>query len=420
MTKREIAWCVVMGALLPAGSIGCVGNGDAGPQPTSGEIYAVAVQASTRSTLPMCGSNLAGTVAYVTSPPSLYACESDRGSFSWTAIACSSANYGSVAYANFTPPILLACLGKGWTPIPLPESEAGPPGPRGPAGPPGEAGAPALIKTTQLPPGDPNCPAGGVRIDTTSNGVVAPPVYVCNGGEEGDATVSDGPVGAADGGQAQNAVQLYVQEYAQAFCQGQYDCCEGYDAGFDDAAIAACESQVNAGTSMWETTLPTAYNAANLTIDGAQAATCLGALNPQSCGTLTPAEYNAITNACLGVFNGSVAVDASGCITSFECASGYCNLPGDGGVGTCKPLVGDGGSCLTQDMCTQAALPQTMFCSAVLSPVGSGTCQPLLPDGANCGGYDTICASGICAGNSFTTCGGNYPNPSVGDAGVCP
>jgi hypothetical protein len=59
-----------------------------------------------------------------------------------------------------------------------------------------------------------NCPAGGVRIEVTSNGVAQAPVYVCNGvaGTE-DATIPDG---GADGFAVEagpNAIQQYATQY---------------------------------------------------------------------------------------------------------------------------------------------------------------------------------------------------------------
>src|SRR5271165_4093226 len=54
MTNRAIVWGVAIGALLPAGSVGCVGGGDDPSQTPSGETYAVSMMASTRASLPTC------------------------------------------------------------------------------------------------------------------------------------------------------------------------------------------------------------------------------------------------------------------------------------------------------------------------------------------------------------------------------
>ena len=418
MTKRAIVWGVAIGALLPAGSIGCVGGGESTPQTASGETYAISVMASTRASLPPCTANLVGTVAYVTSPPSVYACESPRsGSFSWTQIACSSANFGSVAYANFSPPLLLDCTNKGWTPIALPQGEAGPPGPRGPAGPSGEAGAPALISTTQLPAGDPDCPTGGVRIDTTSNGVRQAPVYVCKGGEEGDATVGDG---GGDGPTIPPGLLAYPSQHAQALCEGIGKCCPQYDGGAFD--LAACEAA--SLTSGWDnTTLPTrisVYDAGHLTFNAMQAKVCVTALQGFTCtgsGQYAADQYAAITNSCLGVLGGTIPIGTGGCTSSWECASGaWCNLAvGAGaGAGFCAALLPIGAPCTLDEMCSYVGTQKpATYCDLLGGDGGvstAGQCQPARADNVPCGDLnqgiyfdDQACSSQLC-GDDFT-CG---------------
>jgi hypothetical protein len=66
--------------------------------------------------------------------------------------------------------------------VPISWSQKGPKGDPGPTGPPGTDGADGVSPTvTQLPAGDPNCPAGGAAI-TDADGSTA---YVCSG-EDGD------------------------------------------------------------------------------------------------------------------------------------------------------------------------------------------------------------------------------------------
>jgi hypothetical protein len=241
--------------------------------------------------------------------------------------------------------------------------------------------------------------------------------FDADGSSEADA--ADATDGDAEAGP--NAAQQYLVQYAQALCDGFYTCCERYDSGIDNAQVAGCEDMVVSGNLAWETTLPSpgTFAAGKLDVSDAGAAACLGALPNLACGTFSASQYQTVTNDCLGVFVGTVALNAPGCIDSFECASGYCNLPTDGGAGTCSALVGAGGACVTQDMCSQASLAVTMYCTTQVTGNGTGTCQPLLADGANCGGADQACASGICGGNGGTTCGGSFVNPDVGDGGSC-
>jgi hypothetical protein len=418
MTKRGTRTIcgAAVSVFLPFATFGCVGQDSSPPAAGVSEVYSVAVMAATVGSLPQCGAALTGTVARVDSPPSLWRCSSGR----WNQISCDTSAGGNVAYAS-SPPTLWACVHNLWTQVALPD--AGPPGPQGPAGPrglqgaTGEAGVTPTIAVTPEPAG-PNCAAGGIRVDVDSDGTSST-AYVCNGVSAGGL---DGGLDASEAEAGPNAAQQYLAQYAGALCNGIYDCCEAYDAGFDEAAVASCEGTVLSGSFEWETTLPgpATYAAGNLQVNSASATACLAALSPLSCGTFGAAQYQAITNDCFGVLTGAIAAGAGGCIDSFECASGYCNLPIDAGTGTCMPLVVAGGVCLTQDMCSQASLAPAMYCTTQVTGSSPGTCQALLADGANCGGADMACASGLCAGNNFSTCGGNFANPDTGDAGSCP
>ena len=123
--------------LLIAAGWSCAAHGDdqAGTAPAlpNGE-YSVQLTANAPSSLPACNATLAGDVAFVSSPPGLWACASG----SWSQINCTASAAGQTAYANM-PPTLWACIGKQWTQVALPE--AGPPGPAGPKGPAGPQGA---------------------------------------------------------------------------------------------------------------------------------------------------------------------------------------------------------------------------------------------------------------------------------------
>jgi Collagen triple helix repeat (20 copies) len=160
---------------------GCSSQPAESPPPTN-DVYSVELTAATPSSLPKCTSALAGNVAHVASPPSLWSCIAG----SWVQIPCTTGLGGSVAYASTTK-TLWACVGSSWTQIALPV--AGPPGPQGPAGPVGDAGPPGPRGPTgpQGPAGDagpqgqqgdagatgPQGPAGprGSNGDTGANGL---------------------------------------------------------------------------------------------------------------------------------------------------------------------------------------------------------------------------------------------------------
>lgn len=247
-----------------------------------------------------------------------------------------------------------------------------------------------------------------------------------------DSTLADSPADVVDAGAAEagdadagpNAFQQYAQSYAQAFCAQLLECCSGYDSGVG-IDVASCVAQQE--TSGFENTLPgnaAAYTDGHLSLNSTAAANCIAALPTLSCGTVTAAANAAVTNDCCGVFQGTLSLGAGGCQSSFECASGYCQLPADGGAGECTALVATGDACTLQEMCTQAQLQATAYCTGQLSPDGGpGTCQPLLANGSPCvdqygNPIDTVCAAQLCGDQGV--CGGSYVNTSVGTGGVCP
>jgi hypothetical protein len=229
---------------------------------------------------------------------------------------------------------------------------------------------------------------------------------------------------AADTGDGPNAFQQYADANAQAFCKGQAKCCAGDGGGFNVAACA--QAYYAGGWRSWLPANPSAYTAGHLTLNASQAGTCLSSLQNFPCGTTTTAEFAALLNACNGVLSGNIATGSGGCISSFECANGYCNMAMDGGGGTgiCTVLVGDGGACTAgpdspDQMCAQAgnqAGSGRLWCNLTFTD-GGGTCQPPLADTASCFNMTTSswddygCASLLCGDNG---CGGTttaYPDP---------
>ena len=83
------------------------------PEPADA-VYAVALTAAAPRALPKCTSSLAGTVAYVSSPSSLWRCSGGC----WTEIRCNTEQAGNVAYASATQ-TLLECEAQQWTAIAL-------------------------------------------------------------------------------------------------------------------------------------------------------------------------------------------------------------------------------------------------------------------------------------------------------------
>jgi hypothetical protein len=249
-----------------------------------------------------------------------------------------------------------------------------------------------------------------------------------DGGVDADADApSDAEMDAdADADAGPNALEQYADANAQAFCQGQGKCCPGDGGGFN---VAACARDYYAGGwRYWLPSNPAAYTAGNLTLNTSQANTCIAALQAFPCGgTVSASQFATIVSACNGVLTGTIATGSGGCVSSFECANGYCNLAmdGGGGTGTCTALVGDGGACTSgpdspDQMCAQAgnqAGNSRLWCNLTFSTDGGGTCAPPLADTAACYNMNTSswddygCASLMCGDNG---CGGTtaaYPDP---------
>jgi len=262
-----------------------------------------------------------------------------------------------------------------------------------------------------------------VQIDTTSDGVVQPPVYVCNGGEEGDATAGDSSEDVVDDGDASDAKNIppglvaYPTQNATAFCNSMARCC-GVDAGSFE--MTACVSDWS--VSAWELMLPdnaAVYTAGNLTFSTTRADACISALQAWPCGPFGSAENEAIVSACSNVFGGTIPVAGTGCLSSYECADGYCSASG-----TCTAPVGMGGACQADEQCSHAGAIPTLFCDLYPSDGSSpttGTCQPLLPSGGInlCGNAnvldDLACTTEVCGDDNI--CGDSKTNPATN---ICP
>jgi hypothetical protein len=230
---------------------GCAVKDD--PTGSSRIQYDVQITASAPSSLPKCTSALAGDVAYVSSPSSLWSCASGQ----WSQIPCNVAAAGDLAYAA-APPSLWACIEKQWIAVPFgdagapgPQGPTGPQGPQGPAGRTGDAGLESLILITAEAPGA-NCAAGGqkvqVGIDANGNGVldaseVQQTAYVCNG----QSASSDAGAGTCSAGQTNcNGTCTNTQDSDAANCGS---CGHGCLGGTCSAGVCQRWTVANATTT---------------------------------------------------------------------------------------------------------------------------------------------------------------------------
>ena len=237
---------------------------------------------------------------------------------------------------------------------------------------------------------------------------------------------------ASDGGVDASAVLAFADALVAARCKNWLACCPGGASAYD---LKACTSTY--GGYGWEGNLPvdqTALARGNIVIDNIKAAACLSAVTNLSCGSQTAVQWSAATQPCELVLTGTLAINGTGCTSSFECAAGaYCDPSGSG---TCKPLATQGQPCNTvisslvdpraDQMCSYLGSSSNgLYCDLIHNAADAATCQPLLANGANCvnqatsgpaSGYydDQACpASGaLCGDNSL--CGGSasYPYPA--------
>ncbi len=216
---------VILGTLLGFVSIG-IGCGQ-GVSPRQGaanasDVYSIGLTADSVPLLPACTPSLSGTVAFVSSPPTLLVCSGRH----WQEIPCTDRNAGAVGYAS-RPQVLLACVGDTWTKIAIPPGATGPQGPTGLQGPAGEN---SLVLVSTEPSGA-NCALGGLRVDAgldsnndgvLENGEIQRSAYVCavgpsGGGSDAGAPPVDGsPDGA--GGQADGGGGMYTSDGGGGAC----------------------------------------------------------------------------------------------------------------------------------------------------------------------------------------------------------
>src|SRR5450631_1174217 len=150
MYSRTLTVAISLGLAILEGGCGSAGSSGQG---ATNDVYSIGLTVPGVAALPRCTAGLSGTVTFVSSPPSLLECSSQR----WQEIACTNHNAGAVAYASRTQ-ALLACVSGNWMQIAIPAGAPGPQGPAGatgPQGPAGDSGAQGPTGTT-----GPQGPAG--------------------------------------------------------------------------------------------------------------------------------------------------------------------------------------------------------------------------------------------------------------------
>ena len=350
-TRETLVRCFATLLVAAAWSCGAHGQDPSStndPSPLANGEYAVQITATTPAGLPSCTAAIAGDVAFVASPPALWACASST----WSQINCNAAAAGQVAYANM-PPTLWACIGKTWTQVALPD--AGPPGPAGPQGPAGPKGATGAAGAAGLNgqngfngmngasgPQGPTGPAGatGPAGSTGAQGPAGP-------------TGAQGPAGDA-GAQGENSLVVVSTEPPGANCgPGGQRIDVGLDANAD--------------------------------------------------GVLEPAEIQRTSYVCNQSppcqAGGMPAADGTSCGTNLVCLSGQCVECVAGG--SCTPSASPCNvgtvSCATgQPVCVASPMPVNFgtFCGPVDNTIDKSASAPTC-NGTFCG-CDDVCSGLDC------------------------
>ncbi len=193
-------------------------------------------------------------------------------------------------------------------------------------------------------------------------------------------------------------------EVTRALCTRLAECCPTPDAGMVFDVLQCLAANEGFGglkyLSRHEPGLRDG-GAALVQFDTTSAAQCLAGARNFTCQTPS-SEYQKMRDDCYGALQGTIALNGTGCTDTIHCATGRCVLPGDGGVGTCAALVGDGGACATSDDCAYRGTSNPdLFCDDDPSRFGSPTCGPRVGDGGSCNDTDfdyAACQSGVCSG----------------------
>jgi len=243
-----------------------------------------------------------------------------------------------------------------------------------------------------------------------------------------------------DAGPDVTAVIAFQNAYAAALCKRLDTCCFGaqLDASAGDAGRATCEANAKSSSlggieyAIGEIGRPATLNSGHIDIDQTAATSCLAALSTLTCGTISGTEYAAMAKNCLGALKGNLATGTGPCVGSVECNNGYCQLPGDGGAGSCVALSAQGQPCSPigngNDQCMYrgwlGATPlrcdivetQANTCNFE-SADASFKCTPKTTNGNSCL-YEWECATNTCGDNC--TCISAASTWTYPFAGVCP
>lgn len=290
--------------------------------------------------------------------------------------------------------------------------------------PPGDGGgfdntAPDVRNDNYVPPNDQYVPDTNVADNYNPDNYAVPP----------DAGIDAPTLGS------------FIHESDEAYCQSLGQCCTtpplGYPQNWNQDGDGGCVQAFDS-TAGWDFLIPYAasLNNADVTYNPQQAAQCIYDLQQiyqsstqNSCGVVQANYFNNILSDCYKVFNGTVTPGGN-CVTSLDCANGFCQLGPDAGPGTCAALVALGSACSVDtyntslgptpvdDQCTYlgAGTPNNFCTGALPGGNGTGVCAAGQGLDAGCTGFEQCQLPGSTCGFSGT-CEGQYVFSDPGIAG---
>ena len=273
---------------------------------------------------------------------------------------------------------------------------------------------------------------GSTPLDATTDAdASATPTPDADAGTDADAPADADASPAADGAACGVAVPAegdFFNTVAGTVCQSLKACCNT-GTNFDMQGCLATYGKPQFGGPFGVGFAVEHLEGGRIAYDPSAACDCITSLASINCGLLTQASFTSIQTSCFGAVHGTVpatsadagdAGDAgsAACASSYECINGaYCTLeypadPGDASLGSCLPLVADGGSCSTDKQCSYLGNSSpSEYCNGT-----THTCVPRLSAGTDCK-ISSNCISDICAfvpdGSPICATGEVFAPPSV-------
>lgn len=240
-----------------------------------------------------------------------------------------------------------------------------------------------------------------------------------------DVVTSDAPVSDAgpDAVVVPTEIEKFPDAVSTAICKRFSECCV-LDGG-TPIDLDICKPEWRTG---WE--LSNQGLLADGVLDGgkvaynqAKATECLTLISQMTCGTVTPAAYKAITDACFAVAVGTIAPPGA-CRSSVECApTAFCDKvgdPDDAGTGQCRTLFAMGTEGCGNFFGNEACSYRSTGAHCDTAAGDGGTCSGTIGDGQPCTTTthaNKSCATGLCGDG--VTCGTSGAFTFEGAGGLC-